>query len=72
MHKVEVEMNNLIGENTYHSILSNGLNVYICKKEGFNKKIGMFGTKYGSVDSEFIDIRTGNRIKVPDGIAHFL
>ena len=39
MHKVEVEMNNLIGENTYHSILSNGLNVYICKKEGFNKKI---------------------------------
>lgn len=72
MHKVEVEMNNLIGENTYHSILSNGLNVYICKKEGFNKKIGMFGTKYGSVDSEFIDIKTRNRIKVPDGIAHFL
>lgn len=32
----------------------------------------MFGTKYGSVVNDFIDITTGKRIKVPDGIAHFL
>ena len=32
----------------------------------------MFGTKYGSVDNDFIDINTNKRTKVPDGIAHFL
>ena len=32
----------------------------------------MFGTKYGSVDNDFIDITTNKRTKVPDGIAHFL
>ena len=46
--------------------------MYICKKQGFSKKIGMFGTKYGSVDNDFIDINTNKRTKVPDGIAHFL
>ena len=72
MYKIDVNINDTLNEKTYHTVLDNGLNVYICKKNGFNKKIGMFGTKYGSVDSEFVDITNNKKIKVPDGIAHFL
>ena len=46
--------------------------MYICKKDEYKKKIGLFGTKYGSVINDFVDITNGKRIKVPDGIAHFL
>lgn len=72
MNKVDVSVCNELDEQTYKTILKNGLEVYICKKKGFKKKIGMFGTKYGSVINDFVDITTNERIKVPDGIAHFL
>lgn len=72
MRKMSVETSQELNESTFHITLENGLNVYICKKKGFGKKIGMFGTKYGSVVNDFVDITTGKRIKVPDGIAHFL
>lgn len=72
MYKVEAQICDMLDENTYVTKLDNGLKVYICKKKGFNKKIGMFGTKYGSVINDFVDITTNERIKVPDGIAHFL
>ena len=72
MRKMSVETSQELNESTFHTTLENGLNVYICKKKGFGKKIGMFGTKYGSVVNDFVDITTGKRIKVPDGIAHFL
>jgi len=61
-----------LNEITYKTKLDNGLEVYICKKPGFKKKIGMFGTKYGSVINHFVDITTGNETRVPDGVAHFL
>lgn len=72
MRKMSVETSQELNESTFHTTLENGLNVYICMKKGFGKKIGMFGTKYGSVVNDFVDITTGKRIKVPDGIAHFL
>ena len=72
MYKIETHINDRLNEMTYYTKLSNGLKIYICKKEGFKKKIGMFGTKYGSLISDFIDINSSKRIKVPDGIAHFL
>lgn len=72
MYKIETSICDMLDENTYVTKLSNGLKVYICKKKGFNKKIGMFGTKYGSITNDFVDIETNERIKVPDGIAHFL
>ena len=71
MRKFEVKCSNL-GEQTYITTLKNGLKIYISKKPGFSKKIGMFGTKYGSLINEFVDIQTNKKIKVPDGIAHFL
>lgn len=72
MRNINIEVSRNLGESTYITTLENGLKVYICKKKGFNKKIGIFGTKYGSLDNDFIDIMTRKRIKVPDGIAHFL
>lgn len=67
-----VEENIRTGEKIYKTVLSNGLKVFVCPKPGFTKKIGMYGTIYGSIDNEFVDITTGKRIKVEDGIAHFL
>ena len=72
MRNIEVNVSKELGESTYITKLDNGLTVYICKKEGFEKKIGLFGTKYGSLINDFVDITTGKRIQVPDGIAHFL
>ena len=70
MHNVE--MNLKTGEQVYKTTLSNGLKVFVCPKVGYTKKVGMYGTIYGSIDNDFIDITTGERLKVEDGIAHFL
>ena len=67
-----IEENIKTGEKVYKTVLNNGLKIFVCPKPGFTKKIGMYGTIYGSIDNDFIDITTGNRIKVEDGIAHFL
>lgn len=72
MRKMKVEVCEELGETTFSTTLDNGLSIYICNKKGFGKKIGLFGTKYGSVINNFIDITTGEEKKVPDGIAHFL
>ena len=72
MNKITTEYSEELDEITFSTILKNGLSVYVCKKKGFGKKIGLFGTKYGSVINDFVDINTGKRMKVPDGIAHFL
>lgn len=72
LKNIKITQNNIFNETVFSTVLGNGLRVFICKKEGFIKKIGMFGTIYGSVDNDFIDITTGKRVKVPDGVAHFL
>ncbi|MFB3164023.1 pitrilysin family protein [Neobacillus sp. 179-J 1A1 HS] len=59
-------------EELYHEKLSNGLNVYILPKKGFNKTYATFTTKYGSVDNNFVPLGNEEYVKVPDGIAHFL
>jgi len=72
MHNITLEKSEQLDESTFKTKLDNGLTIYICKKKGFKKKIGLFGTKYGSLINDFVDINTGKRTKVPDGIAHFL
>jgi predicted Zn-dependent peptidase len=60
-----------INETLYYEKLDNGLDVYILPKKGFSKTYATFTTKYGSIDNHF-QIPGGEKIKVPDGIAHFL
>lgn len=69
MEKVVFEQ---LKEELYHETMENGLNVYILPKEGFNKTYATFTTKYGSIDNHFNLPGKKEKVKVPDGIAHFL
>lgn len=50
---------------------SSGLKVYLCQKKDFSANYAVFGTHYGSIDTEFA-VDGGKMITVPEGIAHFL
>ncbi|MCI1692912.1 EF-P 5-aminopentanol modification-associated protein YfmH [Aneurinibacillus aneurinilyticus] len=60
-----------LNETLYYEQLDNGLEVYILPKSGFSKTYATFTTRYGSIDNEF-RVPGKERLKVPDGIAHFL
>ena len=72
MNNFTVERNISTGEEVYKTVLNNGLRVYIAKRDGYAKKMGILGTVFGSIDNKFVDIETGKKTGVPDGIAHFL
>ncbi len=59
-----------IGETMESFVHESGLPVYILKKKGFGKSYALFATKFGSVHNSFVADNV--KIKVPDGIAHFL
>ena len=61
-----------INEELYEYTHSSGLKVYVLPKKGYYKKFAAFGTRYGSIDSEFVVPGDTESLKVPDGIAHFL
>ena len=61
-----------IDETVYHELLSNGLNVYIIKKEGFVSKSAFFATKFGSFNTGDLIISDGVEHVLPGGLAHFL
>lgn len=49
-----------------------GLDIYICKMEGFSTIEALFGTKYGSINTMFKTSEDKEYTTVPEGIAHFL
>lgn len=49
-----------------------GLDIYIMPRKGYKSNYAIFGTKYGSVDSEFVIPGESEPTRVPDGIAHYL
>lgn len=59
-------------ETLFHKKMSNGLEVYLLQKNGFEKTYGLFSTNFGSIDTSFVPINSNELIKVEDGIAHFL
>jgi len=59
-----------IDETMYLYQHKSGLKAFVIPKKGYSKKYAAFGTHYGSINNEFIV--DGEKIKVPDGIAHFL
>ena len=69
MNKTEYDQ---INETLYHEVLPNGLTVYLLPTNDYHKTYGLFSTNYGSIDNEFIPYGSDKKIKVPDGIAHFL
>lgn len=59
-------------ECVYHKKHESGLNIYIMPRAGYKSSYALFGTKYGSVDSEFVVPGETEVTRVPDGIAHYL
>lgn len=64
--------NTRTGETLFWGKHPSGLEIYIMPKAGYSQNYAIFGTKYGSVDSEFIVPGEDKVTKVPDGIAHYL
>lgn len=57
-------------EKYYEIEHSSGLRIFIMPKEGYRSTYAVIGTPFGSINTEF-DTEKG-RVKVPDGIAHYL
>ncbi|MFS1513136.1 EF-P 5-aminopentanol modification-associated protein YfmH [Chengkuizengella sp. SCS-71B] len=60
-----------LNEKIFYEKLDNGLKVFILPKPGFKKTFATFSTNYGSIDNHF-QVEGKEKVKVPDGIAHFL
>ncbi|MCF0125713.1 MAG: insulinase family protein [Clostridia bacterium] len=69
---MQVIENLKVKEKVYTEKLENGLTVMIIPKSGIQKKYMIWGTNYGSNDSEFIIPGETEITKVPNGVAHFL
>ncbi len=64
--------NELTGEVMYSGVHRSGLDIYIVPKKEYSGTYAIFGTRYGSVDSDFIVPGETEVTHVPDGIAHYL
>lgn len=69
---LECKKNPQTGESLYFTVHKSGLKIYIMPRKGYSSGYAIFGTKYGSVDSEFVVPGENTPTKVPDGIAHYL
>ncbi|HUR38673.1 MAG TPA: pitrilysin family protein [Planctomycetota bacterium] len=61
----------VLREELYSTTLSCGLPCYAIPKKGFSKKVGIFATRYGSIDLVFTPEGQA-KLDTPPGIAHFL
>lgn len=69
---LEKQTSKITDEEIYFGTHSSGLKIYIVPKKDYSKSYAIFGTRYGSVDSEFVVPGEIEPTKVPDGIAHYL
>ncbi|MEG0771281.1 MAG: pitrilysin family protein [Clostridia bacterium] len=69
MNKVE---NTNLFEEYFEQTLESGLKVILYPKKDFTSTYAIFGTKYGSINNEFIESGKAEKLEVPAGIAHFL
>ncbi|HZE99796.1 MAG TPA: pitrilysin family protein [Planctomycetota bacterium] len=61
----------VLREEIVSTTLSCGLPAFAIPKKGFSKKVGIFATRYGSIDLTFTP-EGQQRLETPPGIAHFL
>ena len=59
-----------LGEEFFVHTLENGLQIAVLPRPGFQRKVAYFATNFGSIDTRFA--LDGEKLRVPDGIAHFL
>ncbi len=68
----DIKISEKTGEKLYSKTLGSGLSLSIIPRAGYTSTYAIFGTKYGSVDSDFVVPGEEDITHVPDGIAHFL
>ena len=59
-----------LDETVFHSVLPNGLHIYVDVRPDFTKKYAFFVTNYGGKDVSFT--HEGRQQLTPTGVAHFL
>ena len=59
------------GETCTVAVHDSGLKLFLCPRAGYSSSYAVFGTHYGSIDTEFA-LGDGKWQRVPEGIAHFL
>lgn len=69
---MQIQENLKVQEKLYVEKLENGLTIMIIPKKGMQKKFVVWGTNYGSNDSEFVVPGETEKTEVPKGVAHFL
>ena len=69
---MQILTDKLTGEKVYYKKHESGLSIYFMPRKGYSSGYAIFGTRYGSVDSEFVVPGEDKVTKVPDGIAHYL
>lgn len=72
MMKLAKKENQQTRETLYFGTHPSGLKIYLMPRKGYSQNYAIFGTRYGSVDSEFVVPGDKTATAVPDGIAHFL
>jgi len=61
-----------ISEQYTHIKHKSGLSIYVSEMEGFSTTEALFGTKYGSINTQFKTKQEKDFCCVPEGIAHYL
>ncbi len=69
---MEIIENSKVKEKVYVEKVENGLTIMVIPKKNIQKKYVIFGTHFGSLDNEFVMPNNNEKIKIPDGVAHFL
>lgn len=64
--------NERLGERYYEIDHKSGLKILVYPKENYASAYAMFGTRYGSIDTDFRLQGEKSFTSVPEGIAHFL
>jgi len=59
-----------LDEKLYRKTLPNGLQIIVCPKPGFQRKVAYFMTSYGSIHTKFT--LDGVTYETPEGVAHYL
>lgn len=60
------------GERYYSKTHKSGLPLYVWPKAGYATTYAVFATRYGSIDSAFVEAGAAEPTVLPDGIAHYL
>ncbi len=68
--QVKEYVSSKLREKYYEIEHSSGLRIFVMPKEGYRSTYAIIGTPFGSINTEF-NLKDG-RVRVPDGIAHYL